>query len=261
MSKIHLVISDQHAHYEHGNERADLLASLIVDLRPDVVVNIGDAADLPSLCSYDKGRRSFVGRTYRADIDAHLDFQDRLWGPVTRRKKKMPRRIFCIGNHEQRIVTALDIQPELAGTISLDDLGLSNWYDEIVPYQGTTPGVIEIDGILYAHFFTSGVLGRSVGGEHTAHSLIGKVLQSATMGHSHVLDYCVRTRGDGTKVQGLSVGCFQDYTNEWAGEIGKLWDRGVVIKRHVEDGAYDLEWVSMARLQKEYGTNRESSLS
>lgn len=253
MSKIHLVIPDQHAHYEHDNSRADLLSSLIVDLRPDVVVNIGDAADLPSLCSYDKGKRSFVGRTYKADIDAHLDFQDRIWGPVARRKKKMPRRVFCIGNHEQRIVTALDIQPELGGTISLSDLRLSEWYDEIVPYEGQTPGVIEVDGILYAHYFTSGILGRSVSGEHTGYYLLGKLFQSATMGHSHLFDYCVRTRGDGIKVHGLSVGCFQDYTNEWAGEIGKLWDRGVVIKRCVEDGSYDLEWVSINRLEKEYG--------
>lgn len=253
LTSIHLVLPDQHAHYQHSNDRADLLANLIVDLRPDVVINIGDAADLPSLCTYDKGKRSFVGRTYRADIDAHCDFQHRLWEPVARRKKKMPRRVFCIGNHEERINTALNVQPELSGTISLSDLRLSDWYDEIVAYEGQTPGVVEIDGILYAHYFTSGVLGRSVSGEHAAYSLLGKLYTSATMGHSHLFDYCVRTRGDGSKIMGLSVGCYQDYTNDWAGEIGKLWDRGVAIKRNVENGAYDLEWVSLERLRKEYG--------
>lgn len=124
MSRTHLVIPDQHAHYQHGNERADYLAKLIIDLKPDVVVNIGDSADMPSLSGYDKGKRSFQGRTYRADVDAHLDFQERLWAPVFRRKQKLPRTVFCEGNHEHRITRAIDLQPELEGAISFADLHL-----------------------------------------------------------------------------------------------------------------------------------------
>jgi hypothetical protein len=45
---------------------------------------------------------------------------------------------------------------------------------------------------------------------------------------------------------------YQDYKSEWAGEVNKLWWRGVVIKRNVENGAYDPEWVSIERLKREY---------
>lgn len=41
--------------------------------------------------------------------------------------------------------------------------------------------------------------------------------------------------------------------NLWAGQANQEWSRGVVIKRYVENGDYDLSWVSMRALKKEYG--------
>lgn len=249
----HLVIPDSHAHPNYHNNRADWISKLIIDVRPDVVIHIGDSADLPSLSSYDKGKRSFHGRTYRADIEAHLDFQDRLWNPVVQRKKRLPRSVFCIGNHEQRIEKALDLSPELTGTIGMGDLELDRWYDDVVPYVGSTPGVIEIDGVHYAHYFTSGVMGRPVGGQHPAYSLITKQFTSCTSGHLHLSDYSVATTTMGRKVMGCFVGCYQDYNSGWAGEVNKLWWRGVVVKRNVENGMYDPQFISIDALRKEYG--------
>jgi hypothetical protein len=223
-----------------------------VDIRPEVVIHMGDSADLPSLSGYDKGKRSFIGKTYRQDIEAHLDFQRRMWEPVFNRKKKLPYSVFLIGNHEQRIERALDQSPELVGSIGFQDLELEKYYNTIVPYEGSSPGTIEIDGVTYAHYFTSGVLGRAVNTEHTAYTLIAKNLSSCTTGHTHTLEYCVRTKASGEKVHGLSCGCFQDYTNDWAGEIGKLWDRGVIVKRNVKAGNYDLEWICLETIIKEY---------
>ena len=249
---IHLVIPDPHAHYKHTNERAIWLGKLIRDVRPDVVINLGDSADMPSLASFDKGRAKFQGRTYRADIDAHNDFQDKLWSTVRSGKKRMPRRVTLIGNHEQRIARALNTQPELAGAVGYNDLQLNRWYDDVVHYAGDTPGVIEIDGVLYAHYFISGVMGRAVGGEHPAYSLLSKNYVSSTQGHTHVFDHCVRTRADGRKIIGLVAGVYQDYESDWAGEANKLWHRGVAIKTSVEDGTYDLRWVSLRALEREY---------
>lgn len=172
--KKYLVIPDQHAHPEYHNERANWIGELIKETRPDVVVNMGDAADMSSLCSYDKGKKDFQGRTYRKDIDSHLDFQDRIWSTVRKSKKKLPRRIFLHGNHENRIAKTIQIQPELENTISFDDLDLETWYDTIVPYSGGTPGSIILDGIRFAHYLVSGSMGRPIGGEHHAHSLLTK---------------------------------------------------------------------------------------
>jgi hypothetical protein len=179
-----------------------------------------------------------------------------MWGPVFRRKKKLPRSVFVVGNHEQRIEKALDLSPELVGTIGFDDLRLNEWYDTVVPYQGSTPGIIKLDGIHYAHYFVSGVMGRPVGGEHPAYSLLAKHHVSCTCGHIHVKDYSVRTTVDGSRVHGLVAGVYQDYDAPWAGEVNKLWWRGVVVKRNVENGSYDPQFISIEALRKEYGQVR-----
>ena len=249
----HLVIPDQHAHPDFNNRRAEYLGHLINDLKPDVVINIGDGADMPSLCSYDKGKRDYNGRSYRKDIDAHLDFQDRIWDTVRRRKRKLPKTFYCIGNHEQRIEKALDLSPELVGTIGMEDLELGEWYDYVIPYNGGTPGVATVDGINYGHFFISGVMGRAIGGEHPAYSILSKQFVSATCGHSHLFDFCVRTDLTGKKIMAAHAGCYQDYESGWAGEANHMWSRGVLVKRNIENGCYDLQWISLKALEEEYG--------
>lgn len=252
----HLVVPDPHSHPDHDNDRADLLSKLIIDVKPDVVINMGDSADLPSLCSYDRGLKSFHGRNYEKDIESHLNFQDRMWKPVLKRKKRLPRRVFIEGNHEHRIKRAIQLQPELEGEkfgVSFRDLDLDTYYNDVVEYNGSTPGIIDIDDIIYSHFMISGVKGLPISGEHAAYSLLSKHFQSCTVGHLHTLDFSTRTKVDGTRINGLVCGVFQDHKSSYAGEANKLWWRGVVIKRNVEKGNYDPEFVSLERLKKEYG--------
>jgi hypothetical protein len=244
---------DSHAHPEHNNKRAEYVGRLLLDLKPDVFVNIGDTWDMASLSSYDKGKRDFHGRTYAADIASGLDFNERLFAPLRNQKRRLPQSVFIIGNHEQRIDRALDLSPELVGTISYSDLDLGRDYDIVVGYTGNTPGTIELDGIQFAHFMVSGIMGRPIGGEHPAYTLISKKFQSCVVGHSHVLDYCVRSDGNGRNVQGLVSGCLVDYSPDWAGEIAKLWVPGVSILRNVENGEFDWEWISLKRLEQAYG--------
>ena len=251
--KTHLVIPDPHAHPDYNNKRADYLGKLINDLKPDVVVNLGDMFDMPSLASYDKGKRSFHGRAVSKDLEAGLDFDDRLWWPARKSKKKRPHGIFFEGNHEYRLKRALDIQPELDGVLSFDDFDLSKNYHEVVEYDGSTPGTLEVDGVVYAHYHISGIMGRSISGEHPAYSLISKKLKSATCGHIHTTDFDVRTSASGKKIMGLVAGVYQDYNSPWAGSINKLWWRGVIVKRNVEDGCYSPQWISIDELKKEYG--------
>ena len=216
-------------------------------------MNIGDAADISSLASYDKGKRAFQGKSYAKDIEVHLDFQDRTWHPLKRQKKKMPDRYFFIGNHCQRIDRALDLSPELEGTIGYKDLKLEEYYDDITPYDGDTPGVKVIEGIAFAHHFISGVMGRAVGGEHQAYSLLTKNFQSCVQGHTHTLDFSERTNATGKKIYGLVCGVYQEHQSPWAGERNKLWWRGLTHLRNVDDGQFDLECISLSRLKKEYG--------
>jgi hypothetical protein len=209
---------------------------------------------MPSLSGYEKGKKSFQGRTYRADIDAHLDFQDRLWNAVKKNKKKLPERYFLEGNHENRIRKAIELQPELEGTIGIPDLEIPRYYDHFIPYEGGTPGVTLVDGIHYAHYFISGVMGRPVSGEHPAFSLLTKRFGSCTAGHLHLLDHCIRTDAKGNRLHGLLAGVYQDYESSWAGNANKLWWRGIVLKRNVSgNGDYDPQFISLDYLKRQYG--------
>ena len=252
MSKTHLYFSDAHAHAKHHNDRAEWLGELIHEMRPDVVIDGGDTADLPSLASYDKGTRAAVGRTYKQDVDAHNDFQDRLWHKARKAKRKLPRRVRLIGNHEQRIDRALDSNQNLCGSIGYNDLQLDKYYDDIVYYEGTTPGTIQIDGVTYAHYFTAGLMGRPVGGEHPGYSLISKKHSSCSQGHSHMMDFCIRNDSTGRSLIGLVAPSYIDYQVDWAGQVQKMWTNGVIIKRQVEDGRYSMSFITMEEIKKEY---------
>jgi hypothetical protein len=251
--KTHLVFSDAHVHPDHNNNRADWLGQLILDLRPDVVINLGDLADVPSLSSYDKGTKGFQGRSYKKDVDAALDFQERMWHPIRNAKRRRPTSYWFDGNHEQRADRAVNLQPELDGTIAPEHFRSKGW-DTVVSYDGLYPGVLDIDGISYGHYMVSGVMGRPIGGERHASTLITKKLTSCTVGHTHVFDFHLRPKPDGTKAVAMVMPAFMDYECSWAGQSGKMWSKGLVIKRNVKDGMYDPEYVSIERLEKMYGT-------
>ena len=250
--KTYIVIPDQHAHDEHDNNRADWAGKLIRDIKPDVVVNMGDAIDLPSLSSYDKGKRSFHGRSYKKDLDAHLDFQERLWAPMKRQKKKMPARYVLEGNHEHRVERALDLSPELVETLGFKDFRFDDYYDQVVRYEGGTPGILDLDGILFAHYFITGVSGKPISSEHPAHAHLMKNGCSSVAAHTHLFDYTTRTNIQGKTINAIVAGCYQDYINDWSGNIGKLWRSGIVILRNVEAGDFDLQWVGIDSLKREY---------
>ncbi len=83
--------------------------------------------------------------------------------------------------------------------------------------------------------------------------LLDKTGTSCIAGHIHTFDHAVRTNIAGKTRVGLIVGCYQDYDNDWAGNIAHLWRRGVAVLRNVKNGDFDLEWWSLERLKEEYG--------
>lgn len=256
MSRIHLVIPDSHAHPDFNNERFTWLGKLIVDIQPDVIVNLGDQADMASLCSYDKGMLSGEGRRYQADIEANKDANARVFGEIEtynkwRRVKYKPETYFCMGNHEDRINRQVQYSPELLGKLSMDDLGNQDYYDTVADFLDP----IQVDGIFYSHYFTSGVMNRAISGEHPAAMCIAKKHASCISGHSHLRDFAERTTVDGKRLMSIVGGVFQDYHADYAGEANKMWWSGVCVLRNVEDGQFDHEWISIATLKEKYGSS------
>lgn len=255
MSKNILVVPDPHAHPDFHNERADWLGKYILDQKPDIVVNMGDTFDMPSLSSYDKGKASFHGASYEKDINAGIDFLDRMWHPIKKAKRKRPHSVFLEGNHCRRLNKALEYDPQLAGDrygISYKNYHLADYHNEIVYYKGQTPGIYACEGISFAHYMVSGLMGRPIGGEHHAASLLTKNHTSCVVAHSHTVDWSVRTSPTGKRIMGLVAGVYQDYESPWAGNISHLWWSGIVNLRNVSEGVYDPEFIGIEALRGEY---------
>jgi hypothetical protein len=48
------------------------------------------------------------------------------------------------------------------------------------------------------------------------------------------------------------VGCYKGAEEHWAGQANRQWWHGVVVKRELEDGMYEPEFVSLNQIMREY---------
>ena len=257
MSKTVIVWSCAHADPNCSNERFDWLGDLIEDVKPDYVIDLGDGADMRSLNSYDtRYPQAIVSQSYEQDIETYNDAQSRLWDRYRISKKKRPWRIGFEGNHENRIKKAIAHDPRLEGArygVSFRHLQTDHWFDEYHEYTNSAPALVAYDDILYGHYVGSGNYGNAMATKHHAYSLVEKTACSTTVGHSHKFHHYRKADARPNPLMGLVAGCFKGKDESWAGQANHEWTQGVAIKWGVENGEYDLEWVSMKRLQRMYG--------
>lgn len=252
-----LVVPDSHSSPDTSNRRFSWLGQFILDNDPDIVVDVGDHADMNSLSSYDRGKKQFEGRRYKSDIDASIEALKLTWKPledynkqrknIRKGQRRIPRKIITLGNHEYRIKRAVDNSPELDGVLSIDDLKFQEFGYEVFPFKRP----VLVEGIWFSHYYPSGTKGESISGFNIASNLLAKNSVSSVCGHSHLYDHAIRARPDGSKLIGLNVGWFgEDATFDDATE--SLWWSGLVMLKDVHEGVFDVEQWSMERIKKYY---------
>ena len=259
MSKTVVVYSCAHTKPEVSNSRFDLLGDFLYDLKPDMVFDLGDGADMGSLSSYeDRYPKQVVMQNYGDDIETYLDAQERLRHKFRHMKRKKPFWVGMEGNHEHRIKKALAHDPRLEAKdsnygISFKHLQNDYWFDDYHEYTNGAPAISTYENVDFAHFFSSGNLGRAISGDNHARSLLTKRHRSSVCGHSHfrnlAFDDAVRPKG----LVGLVAGCYKGSQEAWAGQANNGWWKGVVVLHNFEDGMFEPEFVSMKRLEEEYG--------
>jgi len=256
MSKTAVVLTCAHASPEVSNERFDWLGSFLYDLRPDYVVDLGDGADMKSLNSYDTRKpQAVVAQSYERDIECYNDAQERIRHKFKKNKRKRPSFYGFEGNHEHRIKKAIEVDPRLEGLkhgISFSHLNTDRWFDEYHEYRNSAPAIANYDGVQYAHYIASGNYGSALSSVHHGHALVHKLGCSTTVGHSHKFHFYRKAESFPHPTQGLVAGCYKGADEGWAGQANREWTTGVAVKRYLENGSYDLEWVSMKRLREEY---------
>ncbi len=265
---IHLVIGDAHARPNIPNDRFDWLGNYLLDLRlanPEAdikVIDLGDWEDMPSLSSYDIGKKSYEGRRYLADVQAGVDARARFNRAIdeynshqrANKKRTVSVEKYALGgNHsEGRIRRVINDSPILEGTIGISDFQHAEYGWNYVPFLEP----LQLNGITYQHYFVSGVMGRPISGESPGLSLIKKTLTSTICGHSHVLDLAHRTDPHGRSIWGIHAGCFldKDQWEDYATCANRIWDRGFLVLYNVSNGDFNrFEWISVEELERLHG--------
>lgn len=227
----------------------EALGALIVETQPDVVVDIADHWDFPSLSSYDlapRNRRTFDGGEVNADFEAGCIAMEALWGPVnalrarqraSKHKVYNPRKIFTTGNHEERV----DRFAELRGMIDvpgyLEDQGFEV-YDFLEPCF--------IEDIMFVHYAANPMSGRPYGG--TAEYRLNKMKTSFVQGHEQTFKYAQEYLNDGRRISALVGGACYLHDEPYKGYQGNNHFRGAFFLHGASSGTYDLEQLSTSRL-------------
>ena len=255
MPRTHMIIPDTQVKEGVDTSHLEWIGKWAAEKKPDVIVMLGDFADMPSLSTYDVGKKSFEGQRYTKDVDAARKAMNKLMFPIwqeqarlieNKKKQWNPRLILTLGNHENRINRAIDSDPKLDGLISTTDLGYgeSDW--EVYPFLE----VVIVDGIAYSHYFTTGVMGRPV---TSARMLTTKKFMSCTMGHVQKTEIDMSSfRADGTPIISLFAGCCYLHDEDYLGPQGNVVHRQIIMKYEVNNGFYYPHMISLDYLKKRY---------
>jgi hypothetical protein len=234
-----LVLPDVQA--KPGNDFSFLtsIGNYILAKKPDVIVNIGDFSDMESLSTYDRGLKSFEGRSYQKDIWAAREAMDALLTPLyqynekakkQKEKQYKPRMVLTLGNHENRINRAINEDRKLDGLISVGDLPYADW--EVFHFLE----VVVIEGVAFSHYFCSGLLGRPV---TSAQSLLTKMHMSCFAGHQQGRSLAFGKRADGTDMTAIISGSCYLHNEDYLGKQGNQHWRGLWLLHNVKEGSFD----------------------
>lgn len=248
----HLVIPDVQA--KHGEDFTFLsyIGQYIIDKKPEVIVNLGDFVDMESLSSYDVGKKSFEGKRYVKDIEAARQAMDSLMSPIRefnikarKNKEKLykPRLVLTLGNHEQRILRAIENDPKLEGLIKYEDLPYKDWevHDFLKP--------VFIDGISYCHYFPTGVMGRPAS---SAGAMVSKLHMSCVAGHQQGKQVAYGKRPDGSTITCIIAGSCYEHNEGYLDHQTNNHFRGLVMLHEVKNGCFDEMFVSLDYLKGKY---------
>ena len=261
--RSHIFIPDCQVHEGVPLDHLDWIGQYIVDKKPDVIVCAGDFADMPSLSSYDKGKKCFEGRRYKRDITTVKEAMNILLNPLltlqhqqkkNKSKQYKPELVLTLGNHEHRIDRAIEADAILEGTIDIEDLGYDKHW-KVIPYLET----VELDGILYSHFFPRSPTGRIMQNKRGAPSARAQVIremQSCTSGHLQGLDFSIYQTGS-RRIYGLIAGSCYLHEEPYLTPQGTHYWRGIIHKYEVINGEYDPLFVSLGYLCRRYGTPKQ----
>jgi hypothetical protein len=243
----HIIVPDAQIRPGVPTDHVDWIADYIAAKKPDVVVCLGDWWDLASLNSHsEKGSVPLEGTRYKDDIYVGNEAFARLSAPMdaemarTKANKKKawtPRKVFLKGNHEIRADRIINNDPKYQGVLSSDDCLTPGWE------RHEFLKVVEIDGVLYSHYFKMQNSNNPIGG--STDNRLNKIGASHVQGHQVGFLYGNRVYPDGKTRHSLTCGSAYVHSEDYRGPQCNKHFRGIVVLQEVHDGDFLVMPVSL----------------
>lgn len=247
MSKRVVVIPDTQVKPGVRVEHLEWISSYIQAIKPELIIHIGDHFDMPSLSSYDKGTAAAENKRYVDDILAGQDGLRVLNRHIRPTKTWKPRKVFLMGNHEQRVVRFANDNPNMIGTVGPHSFKLENFGWDVKPFLKP----FEDDNINYVHYVANPMTGKPYTGK--ASGILQRCGKSFVMGHRQELDIATRTILGGDMQVGIVAGACYLHDEGYKGFQGNNHWRGIIVLNDVHDGYGDIMPVSLSYLERKHG--------
>lgn len=247
-----LLIPDAHARPSEQPrdwDRFTAAGRLALDLKPDIVLCLGDLGDFDSLNGYKrKAADAFDGKSLRRDGEAFREALRSIRRPVVsenerhrrgrhREREYNPAWVFMEGNHEERWRRIPET--ELLGHDYLAEVAEEEgwiWHPFLKP--------VEIGGVLFAHYFESGVGRRPA----MVNTVLNKTHRSVVFGHNHGFGYDQRPVLSRRPLSALCAGCYKPPQrtgeHEWA---------GLTLLTDVREGGFSIQQFPYEHVLERYG--------
>lgn len=252
----HYIIPDCQIRPGDVTDHLDWIAKDIIRRKPDVVINLGDWFDFPSMSAHSEpGSLEKENARFLADLKAGKDAMERLMRPIhnevariraNKKRQWNPRFIFTFGNHENRADRFASLDARLEGVIGSHLCDVESWGYEAYKFEEP----VQIDGVWYSHYWKSAHSPRPLGG--TIESRLNKLGFSFVQGHEQGKRYSDRMLPNGKTIHGLVLGSCYLGTESYRGPQGRTEWRGTAVLHDVRDGDYEPMFLSLRYLCREY---------
>ena len=250
----HLFIPDTQVRADVPTKHIKALGNYIEAKRFEKIIVAGDWWDMPATSNFNTALDQ-EGLRIQDDIDSGNRAMSLLWQAVDKRNRKVkgwkkkayePEKHFIYGNHEYHLERWVKDNPRISGMLGYELLNIEQ--HGFITHPFLEP--VDIDGILYAHYFCNPMNGRPFGG--MIETKLKNVGQSFTQGHVQEFAYGERQLPSGKRHHGCVAGAFYSHDEDFKTPQGNRHWRGVVVKNEVKHGEYDILKVSLDYLLRRY---------
>lgn len=247
-------IGDGHVHPGiPDNRRFELIGHHIAATNPEHVVQIGDFADMNSMCHHVRND-TFKARqkpTFRQDMASFLNAIERLEAPIRAAGVK-PRKHMTFGNHDEWLWTYEDQHPECDGA-------LTSQYQELFTRRGWTTSRYGswyfLGGVGFTHAPLN-IMGKPFGGLNAEGTLANWAMFDVVMGHTHRRADITRPKlgvMQDVRIVNLGSAMPEGYVGDYAKHTPNAYFYGI-CDLVIQDGhIVSTHFIPMKELEARYG--------